>query len=70
MTIPVAKISGNFQLSGVGDGFTLSLDMVMIVPNEKLNIFWLSIKNCNRKVPLQQQHFKHVQGNFGQSKNI
>ena len=31
-TTPVAKISLSFQLSGRGDGFTLSLDMVMIVP--------------------------------------
>lgn len=31
-TMPVAKISFSFQLSGIGDGFTLSLDIVMIVP--------------------------------------
>jgi len=30
--IPVAKISESFQLSGKGDGFTLSFDIVMIVP--------------------------------------
>ena len=29
---PVAKISESFQLSGKGDGFTLSFDIVMIVP--------------------------------------
>lgn len=37
ITIPVANISGSFQLSGVGDGFTLSLDMVIMVPNSNLN---------------------------------
>jgi hypothetical protein len=31
-TIPVAKISFSFQLSGKGDGLTLSLEIVMIVP--------------------------------------
>jgi hypothetical protein len=30
--MPVAKISFSFQLSGNGDGLTLSLEMVMIVP--------------------------------------
>lgn len=38
MTIPVANISGSFQLSGIGDGLTRSLDMVMIVPDYKLTI--------------------------------
>lgn len=31
--MPVAKISFSFQLSGCGDGFTLSFAIVMIVPN-------------------------------------
>jgi len=30
---PVAKISLCFQESGSGDGFTLSLEIVMIVPS-------------------------------------
>jgi hypothetical protein len=30
--MPVMKISFSFQLSGCGDGFTLSLEIVMIVP--------------------------------------
>lgn len=34
-TTPVAKISASFQLSGRGDGFTLSFDMVMMVPTSK-----------------------------------
>ncbi|CAL1408760.1 unnamed protein product [Linum trigynum] len=34
--IPVAKISLSLQLSGTGDGFTLSLDMVMIVPSLRI----------------------------------
>lgn len=29
---PVVKISANFQLSGRGDGFTLSFDIVIMVP--------------------------------------
>lgn len=32
ITTPVAKISLSFQLSGLGDGFTLSLEIVIIVP--------------------------------------
>ena len=35
MTTPVAKISRSFQLSGDGDGLTLSLDIVMIVPGNQ-----------------------------------
>lgn len=35
MTIPVAKISLSFQLSGIGEGLTLSLDIVMIVPGNR-----------------------------------
>lgn len=31
-TTPVAKISFSFQLSGTGDGFTRSLEIVMMVP--------------------------------------
>lgn len=31
-TTPVAKISANFQLSGIGDGFTLSFEIVIMVP--------------------------------------
>lgn len=31
-TIPVPKISLSFQLSGTGDGFTRSLEIVMMVP--------------------------------------
>lgn len=31
-TTPIEKISRNFQLSGSGDGFTLSFEIVMIVP--------------------------------------
>ena len=31
-TTPVAKISANFQLSGCGDGFTLSFEIVIMVP--------------------------------------
>lgn len=31
--IPVAKISASFQLSGRGEGFTLSFDIVIIVPD-------------------------------------
>lgn len=34
MITPVAKISLSFQLSGTGDGFTLSFDMVIIVPTK------------------------------------
>lgn len=35
-TMPVAKISLSFQLSGIGDGFTLSFDIVMIVPRARV----------------------------------
>jgi hypothetical protein len=31
-TIPVVKISESFQLSGCGEGFTRSFDIVIIVP--------------------------------------
>ena len=31
-TIPVVKISASFQLSGSGDGFTRSFDIVIMVP--------------------------------------
>jgi hypothetical protein len=31
-TIPVANISASFQLSGCGDGFTLSFEIVIMVP--------------------------------------
>lgn len=34
MTTPWAKISFSFQLSGRGDGFTRSLEMVIIVPED------------------------------------
>jgi hypothetical protein len=34
ITTPVAKISGSFQLSGKGDGLTLSFEIVMIVPSQ------------------------------------
>ena len=34
--MPVAKISLSFQLSGVGEGTTLSFEMVMIVPSFKI----------------------------------
>lgn len=39
-TMPVAKISFNFQLSGRGEGLTRSFEIVMIVPRvqyKKLN---------------------------------
>lgn len=32
--MPVAKISDSFQLSGRGEGFTLSLDIVIMVPDD------------------------------------
>lgn len=38
-TIPVAKISFSFQLSGNGDGFTRSFEIVMIVPIKQTNRF-------------------------------
>jgi hypothetical protein len=31
-TTPVVKISANFQLSGSGEGFTRSFDIVIMVP--------------------------------------
>lgn len=31
--MPVVKISASFQLSGKGDGFTLSFDIVIMVPS-------------------------------------
>lgn len=37
-TTPVAKISLSFQLSGNGDGFTRSFEMVMIVPIDRLKL--------------------------------
>ena len=44
--MPVVKISFSFQLSGIGDGLTLSFEIVMIIPghichvlNEKLTKF-------------------------------
>ena len=33
MTVLVSNISFNFQLSGIGDGFTRSFEIVMMVPN-------------------------------------
>lgn len=37
-TIPVAKISFSFQLSGIGDGFTRSFEIVMMVPEDTYNV--------------------------------
>lgn len=37
-TTSVAKISFSFHESGIGDGFTLSLEMVMMVPSFKMAI--------------------------------
>ena len=34
--MPVAKISSSFHESGVGDGFTRSLEMVMMVPSLRM----------------------------------
>ena len=38
MTTPVAKISLSFQLSGIGEGLTLSFDIVIIVPVSNIEI--------------------------------
>lgn len=37
-TTPVAKISFSFQLSGNGDGFTLSFEIVIMVPSTKTGL--------------------------------
>lgn len=36
---PVAKISFSFQLSGSGDGFTRSFEIVMMVPKNTIHIW-------------------------------
>lgn len=55
----VVKISANFQLSGKGDGFTLSFDIVMIVPETvfqhligMLNEVSLCISSLHISMPL------------------
>ena len=53
-TIPVAKISLSFQLSGCGDAFTLSLEIVMMVPRnfmiDKVNVSQLESLDTVNKV--------------------
>ena len=38
-TIPVVKISASFQLSGSGEGFTQSFDIVIMVPVHTRQLF-------------------------------
>ncbi|KAJ9556605.1 LOW QUALITY PROTEIN: hypothetical protein OSB04_011219 [Centaurea solstitialis] len=48
-TTPVANISVSFQLSGTGDGFTLSFDIVIIVPERYQNM-WDPIRLLFKRV--------------------
>lgn len=44
-TIPVVKISASFQLSGRGEGFTRSFDMVIMVPVDTRKMVEVKMKN-------------------------
>lgn len=66
-TTPVAKISFSFHESGIGDGFTLSLEMVMMVPSFKMAII-KTMKGEKSKLPYQSykqetQHDSDCDGN-------
>lgn len=56
MTTPVAKISLSFQLSGSGDGLTLSLEIVMIVPRRSSQVKEIKNKEKKRKEKLNEMN--------------
>ena len=52
MKVLVSNISFNFQLSGIGDGFTRSIEIVMMVPNtnHKQNLITFPIYGSNKNL--------------------
>lgn len=58
--MPVAKISANFQLSGRGDGFTLSFDIVIMVPANDLKNTQVKLGATGQISDLENVHFKNA----------